>query len=70
MATYKNRQCYFCENNIAYVDYKNTHLLRKFLTQYLKIVPRYYSGSCLKHQKKVMSAVKNARGMALMPFTR
>lgn len=70
MATYKSRKCQLCDSNIAYVDYKNTHLLRKFLSQYFKIVPRYYSGTCLKHQKKVMTAVKNARQMALMPFTK
>lgn len=70
MPTYKQRQCYFCDNQIDHIDYKNGYLLYKFTSQYQKIVPRYYSGSCLKHQKKVSTAVKNARIMGLLPFTR
>ena len=70
MPTYKNRKCQFCNDHIDYVDYKNLPLLRKFTTQYFKIVPRYYSGTCIKHQKKAMKAIKNARIMALLPFTK
>ncbi|MEK7126832.1 MAG: 30S ribosomal protein S18 [Patescibacteria group bacterium] len=70
MPTYKHRKCYFCTNQINYVDYKNLHLLRKYISQYAKIVPRYYSGNCLKHQKRIALAVKNARTIALLPFVR
>ena len=69
MATYNNRKCFFCENSIVNIDYKNVHLLYKFLSQYRKIVPRYYSGVCLKHQKQLSKAIKNARMVALLPFT-
>jgi small subunit ribosomal protein S18 len=69
MPAYKNRKCYFCEEQIVDIDYKNTALLQKYLSQYKKIVPRYYSGTCLKHQKKLSNAVKNARTIALIPFT-
>jgi len=69
MPTYKNRKCHFCENKINYIDYKNVNLHQKFTSQYEKIVPRYYTGTCLKHQKKVSNAIKNARVMALAPFT-
>lgn len=69
MPTYKNRQCQYCINQIQHVDYKNVTLLRKYLSQYKKIVPRYYSGNCLKHQKMLATSIKNARVMALIPFT-
>lgn len=69
MPSYKNRKCQFCINQINYVDYKNVNLIRKYISQYKKIVPKYYSGNCLKHQKILARAVKNARLMALIPFT-
>lgn len=70
MPTYKARKCQFCINQVANIDYKNTALLRKYTSQYFKIVPRYYSGNCLKHQKRLATAVKNARFMAMIPFTK
>ncbi len=69
MPTYKNRQCYFCENHIDYIDYKDDLLMIKFTTKYKKIVPKYYSGTCLRHQKQLSRAIKNSRIMALTPFT-
>lgn len=69
MPTYNNRQCYFTENNIQYIDYKNIGLLRKFITKYYKITPRYYTGTSLKHQKQLARAVKRARYMGLLPYT-
>ncbi|MBI2634079.1 30S ribosomal protein S18 [Candidatus Peregrinibacteria bacterium] len=69
MPTFQNRQCKVHENKIEYIDYKNLPLLRKFTTKYYKIVPRYYSGTCLKHQKAIARAIKNARQMGLLPFT-
>ena len=65
-----NKPCNFCEKEMKYVDYKNIPLIRKFVSQYGKIVPRYYTGTCLKHQKEVARAVKNARIMALLKFVR
>ena len=65
-----NKACSFCLNEVRYIDYKNTKLLRRYLSQYSRIVPRYYTGVCLKHQKAVATAVKNARIMALMPFVK
>ena len=69
MPTYKGRRCHFCTNQIEHIDYKNVKLIAKFTSQYKKIVPKYYSGNCLKHQKMLSRAVKNARQMALMPYT-
>ncbi len=52
------------------IDYKNVELLKKYITKFGKIVPRYYSGVCLKNQKKLAKAIKRARVMALIPFVK
>lgn len=65
-----NKSCQFCEKKVKYIDYKNIPLLSRFLSQYRKIIPRYYTGVCLKHQKAVANSIKNARIMALLPFVR
>lgn len=52
------------------IDYKNVELLKKYITKFGKIVPRYYSGVCLKNQKKLAKAIKRARIMALIPFVK
>ena len=54
----------------ALIDYKNIELLRSYLTVFGRIVPRYYSGVSLKQQKQLANAVKRAREMALIPYTR
>lgn len=50
------------------IDYKDTELLKKYITKFGKITPRYYSGVCLKNQKKLAKEIKKARMMALLPF--
>ncbi|MDD3145589.1 MAG: 30S ribosomal protein S18 [Candidatus Gracilibacteria bacterium] len=52
------------------IDYKNVELLKKYITKFGKITPRYYSGVSLKNQKKLANAVKKARIMALLPFVK
>ncbi len=52
------------------IDYKNVELLKNYLTKFGKIVPRYYSGVCLKNQKRLANAIKRARMMALLPFVK
>ncbi len=52
------------------IDYKNVELLKKYITKFGKIVPRYYSGVTLKNQKKLSKAIKRARIMALLPFVK
>ncbi|KKW32809.1 MAG: 30S ribosomal protein S18 [Candidatus Uhrbacteria bacterium GW2011_GWA2_53_10] len=64
----KARQCYFCLNNVQDIDYKDTQLLRRFLSSFAKIVPRKRSGVCASHQRVVANAIKRARVMALLPF--
>ena len=54
---------------IEYVDYKDTALLRKFISDRGKIRARRVSGNCTQHQRDVATAIKNAREMALLPYT-
>ena len=64
----KEKVCYFCENNLDEVDYKDIHTLRKFINVYKKILPRRRTGTCSWHQRKLAVAIKRARIMALLPL--
>jgi len=64
------KHCYFCVNNINEIDYKDTDILRRFVSSYEKILPRRKKGTCSKHQRKLSSAIKRARIMALLPFVK
>jgi len=64
------KQCYFCQENIKYIDYKNVDLLRNFLTGQAKIMPPRRSGVCAKHQRLLAQAIKRARFMALLSFVK
>ena len=57
------------KEKITYVDYKDTALLRKFISDRGKIRARRVSGNCTQHQRDVATAIKNAREMALLPYT-
>jgi small subunit ribosomal protein S18 len=65
----KKKFCVFCKEQIAYVDYKDVGLLRKFVSDRGKIRARRVTGNCAQHQRDVATAVKNAREMALLPYT-
>jgi small subunit ribosomal protein S18 len=65
----KQKICIFCHGNIAYVDYKDVSTLRKFVSERGKIRARRVTGNCTQHQRDVSTAVKNAREMALLPYT-
>ena len=65
----KKKVCVFCKEKISYVDYKDTGLLRKFISDRGKIRARRVSGNCTQHQRDVAMAVKNSREMALLPYT-
>ena len=65
----KKKVCVFCQEKISYVDYKDTGLLRKFISDRGKIRARRVTGNCVQHQRDVAIAVKNAREVALLPYT-
>lgn len=68
LLTKKPKKCYFCENGIVDIDYKDIQVLRKFLSSYAKILPKRRTKVCSKHQRKVAQAIKRARIMAMLPF--
>jgi len=63
------KSCYFCTENINEIDFKNTQLLRNFLSGQGKILAPRRTGTCQKHQRLLSTAIKRARFMALLPFT-
>jgi small subunit ribosomal protein S18 len=65
----RRRGCMFCSDEALVIDYKDPQSLRYFVTDRGKIVPRRISGNCAKHQRAVTLAVKQARSIALLPFT-
>jgi len=65
----KRKVCIFCKDRIEYVDYKDVMTLRKFVSERGKIRARRVSGNCVQHQRDVATAVKNARQMALLPYS-
>ncbi len=65
-----HKRCPFTKTEIKYIDYKDVELLKKYVSKYGKIVPRYYTGVSLRHQKMLANAIKRARHMGLLRFVR
>ena len=66
---YRRKVCRFCADKVPFVDYKDVGLLRNYVTDRGKIIPRRISGSCAKHQRELTTAIKQSRNIALLPFT-
>jgi small subunit ribosomal protein S18 len=66
----KKKYCYFKENQITEIDYKDVKLLRRFITDQGKIMPRRVTGTSAKMHRKLVKEIKRARNIALMPFTK
>ena len=64
----KKKYSRFKKAGIKYVDYKDAEFLKKFLNEQGKILPRRLTGTSQKFQKKVATAVKRARHLAILPF--
>lgn len=64
----KQRHCWFCVNKMHDIDYKDTGILRRYISSFGKIVPRKRNGVCSWHQRDLSNAIKRARIMALLPF--
>lgn len=64
----KKKYCRFKKIGIKYIDYKDERFLLKFVNEQGKLLPRRLSGNSLKYQRKVSTAVKRARHLALMPY--
>lgn len=66
---YQKKVCRFCADKVEDIDYKDVKGLKNLLTDRGKIIPRRISGNCAHHQRKVTTAIKRARNMALIPFS-
>lgn len=64
----KHRPCRFCENKEIYIDYKDEKKLLKFISEQGKIIPKRITGTCAKHQRQLVQAIKRARHLALLPY--
>ncbi len=64
----RKKVCKFCADKIE-IDYKDTRLLRQYITERGKIMPSRLTGTCSRHQRKLASAVKTARNLAMLPYT-
>lgn len=65
----KEKYCRFRKARIKYIDYKDPDFLLKFVNEQGKILPRRITGTSVKYQRKVSTAIKRARHLALIPYT-
>jgi small subunit ribosomal protein S18 len=61
------KRCRFCEDAIVYIDFLNIELLRRYVTEKGRIIPRRITGSCPGHQKMLSQAIKRSRNIAMLP---
>ena len=64
----RNKFCFFKENGINDIDYKDVKLLRRFVNDQGKIMPRRVTGTSAKMHRKLVRARKRSRSIALMPY--
>jgi len=64
----RRKVCFFTSNGITHIDYKDLEVLKKFISERGKILPRRVTGTSAKYQRKLTAAIKRARQMALLPF--
>lgn len=65
----RKKVCYFCQERIDTIDWKEVGLLRKYMSDRAKIRSRRVNGNCPRHQRQVSVAIKRAREMALLSYT-
>ncbi len=66
----RRKVCYFTQNKSQHIDFKDVELLRRFITDRGKILPRRVTGTSAKWQRPLAIAIKRARHMALLPFVK
>ncbi len=65
----RRKVCPFCADKTLYIDYKTPSMLKRFISERGKIVPRRISGVCAQHQRSLQLEIKRARIMAFMPYS-
>jgi len=66
--TQEKKVCYFCQNKMDQIDFKDAYLLRRFMNSQGKIYPTKRHNTCTRHQRLLANAIKKSRVMALVPF--
>ena len=66
---HRRKVCKFCADKEVVIDYKDAKLLRNFVTERGKIIPKRIYGTCARHQRQVTEAIKRARHLALLPYS-
>lgn len=64
----RKKVCYFTANNVKFIDYKDVELLKRFISERGKILPRRATGTSAKWQRPLTIAIKRARQVALLPY--
>jgi small subunit ribosomal protein S18 len=70
MPIFEPKHCFFCQKKMRFIDYKNASLMHDNLDYFNRIKRREHTGTCLRHQKMLSTAVKRARHLALAGFVR
>src|SRR4051812_35890483 len=65
---HRKKVCRFCADTEFVLDYKDVRMMQSFVSEHGKIVPRRISGNCAQHQRKLTTAVKRARNLALVGY--
>ena len=65
---HRRKVCRFCADSSLEINYKDVNMLRYFISERAKIIPRRISGTCAKHQRQLVRAIKIARELALVPY--
>ena len=64
----RKKTCYFTDNKVETIDWTDYDLLRRFVSDRGKILPRRVTGTCAKHQRQLTIAIKRARQIAILPY--
>jgi small subunit ribosomal protein S18 len=65
----KPKVCQFCTGELEVTDYHEGRMLRRFISDTAKILPRRRTGTCAKHQRRLATSIKRARMLAIIPIT-
>ena len=65
---HRRKVCRFCADSSLEINYKDLNMLRYFISERAKIIPRRISGTCAKHQRELARAIKRSRSIALLPY--
>jgi small subunit ribosomal protein S18 len=64
----RKKFCRFCADKTEFIDYKDIRILKSYLTERGKVLPRRMTGTCAKHQRELTESIKRARSVALLAF--